>query len=137
MTERFKKHRWHSKIVSSEGYSIQIIGRDRIEYIDEAGTVEFSFEPSVYRGVDVMLFAREFLNVRDRDPDIVIDRFRRAFDAAHWRLRGFDEASLWLLLAPQHAPGSAMMLATGASRWRRTRFPTIRWEAAGAQPHTG
>ncbi len=103
MEERFNKHWVKYKIESSEGYSIQI-HRQRIEYLDEVGAVDFGCEPSVYRGVDVMVSAREFLELRDHDPQVVIDRFRRAFAAAGWRLRGFDDTRMWLAARPPSPP---------------------------------
>lgn len=103
MEEQFRKHRLKLKIASSAGYSIQI-HRERIEYVDELGEVAFGCEPSPYRGVDVMVSAREFLELSDRNPEEVIDRFRRAFAAAGWRLRGLDDTRMWLAARPPDPP---------------------------------
>lgn len=86
MTERFRRSRWRSAIRSSDGYSIRVLGRTGLEYKDERTTIRIDSESMPDPWLEVVVYTRSIPDTPELPRMEIIDRLRRAFEFAHWRL---------------------------------------------------
>ncbi|GEN78516.1 hypothetical protein AFE02nite_02500 [Actinotalea fermentans] len=86
-SERFKKHWFLDRVISSRGYTITL-RRDVVEYKDRAGGITLPAEWAPGRGTWILLFAAGLPEVLpgSRAKSEVVDDIVRAFDAVGWRL---------------------------------------------------
>lgn len=85
MTESFRKT-WRGWIQSSEGYSVRLMGRTRLEYVDAQGNLTISAEAMSKPWSDIVVYASTIRDTEERPSSLVVDRLSRAFAFAGWRL---------------------------------------------------
>jgi hypothetical protein len=83
--EGFKRG-WWGWIRSSEGYSVRLMGRTRLQYRDALGNLEIYAEPMGKPWSDVVVDSSTIPDLPDRPRTQVLDRLHRAFTFAGWRL---------------------------------------------------
>lgn len=85
MTESFRKT-WGGTIRSSEGYSVRVLGRTGLEYSDGRLKMRINSESMPDPWLEVVVYTRSIPDTPELPRADVIDRLRRAFDYAGWRL---------------------------------------------------
>lgn len=90
--EHFKKS-WRGWIRSSAGYSVRVGSRTRIDYRDSSGQIRIDSEAMSDPWFEIVVYSGSIPDTPDRPRAQVLDRLRRAFEFAGWRLT-LDDA--WL-----------------------------------------
>lgn len=83
--EKFKRQWWTGWIRSSEGYSVRIVGRNDLQYVDDAGRLSLFVEP-LANYTDIVLDTSSIPDVSGLSRPELIDRLQRAFRFAGWTL---------------------------------------------------
>lgn len=83
--ERFRRD-WWGWIRSSDGYSIRLMGRTRLQYRDDLGQLDIFAEPMSEPWSDIIVDTSSIPERPDRTREEVVGRLRRAFDFAGWTL---------------------------------------------------
>lgn len=83
--EQFKRERWTGWIRSSQGYSVRIVGRNDLQYVDEDRQLNLFVEPMANYS-DMVLDMSSMPDMPDRSRAEVVDRLRRTFRFAGWTL---------------------------------------------------
>lgn len=91
MGETFSR-RWTGWIQSSLGYSVRIVGRNRLEYFDESQRLDLFVEPLANHS-DIVLDTTSFPDLPAETRIEVIDRLHRAFRFAGWTLIESDPSA--------------------------------------------
>lgn len=77
---------WWGWIRSSDGYSIRLLGRTRLQYRDALGELEIFAEPMSQPWTDIVVDTSSIPDTPGRSRDEVVDRLQRAFSFAGWTL---------------------------------------------------
>ena len=85
MPERFRKT-WRREIVSSEGFTIRLSGRNSLTYRDSLGTVRIASEPTRGSGISLTVFSDSIPDTHERSRAQVMGNIARAFAFAGWVL---------------------------------------------------
>jgi hypothetical protein len=85
MDERFKKT-LRGRVISSSGYSVRIIGRTGLQYIDTSGELRIDSEAMAGPGIEVVVYVRSIPDSENRPRQQVLDNLARAFEFAGWTL---------------------------------------------------
>ena len=85
MSERFKKS-WRGWIRSTDGYSLRVGSRTGIDYQDLNGSIRIDFEAMSDSSLEVVVYTGSIPDTEERPRAQVLDRLRRAFEFAGWRL---------------------------------------------------
>ena len=85
MAERFRKT-LRGRVISSEGFSVRILGPTGIQYKDSHGELRIDSEALAVPGMDVVVFTRSIPDSTFRPRRQVLDNVARAFDYAGWTL---------------------------------------------------
>lgn len=72
MAEKFRKT-WRREIVSSEGFSVRLSGRNELTYKDRYGELRVATEPMADRGITVAVFSGCIPNEPQRSRAQVMD----------------------------------------------------------------
>jgi hypothetical protein len=83
--EQFKRQWWTGWIRSSQGYSVRIVGRNDLQYADEARRLSLFVEPLADYS-DIVLDMSSIPDMPDRTRAEIVDRLHRAFRFAGWTL---------------------------------------------------
>lgn len=83
--EKFKRQRWTGWIRSSQGYSVRIVGRNDLQYVDDARQLSMFVEPLANYS-DIVLDMASIPDMPERRRAEVIERLHRAFGFAGWTL---------------------------------------------------
>jgi hypothetical protein len=83
--ERFRRGRW-GWIRSSDGYSIRLMGRTRLQYRDALGELDIFAEPMSEPWSDIVVDTSLIPDAPDRTREEVVGRLQRAFTFAGWTL---------------------------------------------------
>lgn len=83
--EKFRKT-WQGWIRSTEGYAIRAIGRSGIDFRDDHGQIHVDSEAMSTPWNEIIVYTRSIPDTVERPRREVLDRMRRAFDFAGWRL---------------------------------------------------
>lgn len=83
--EKFKRQRWTGWIRSSQGYSVRIVGRNDLQYVDDARQLSMFVEPLANYS-DIVLDMASIPDMPERSRAEVIERLHRAFGFAGWTL---------------------------------------------------
>ncbi|WP_104105338.1 hypothetical protein [Nocardioides sp. 616] len=83
--EEFKRQRWTGWIRSSQGYSVRIVGRNDLQYVDEARRLGLFVEP-LANYTDIVVDTSTIPDMSERSRAELIDRLQRAFRFAGWTL---------------------------------------------------
>jgi hypothetical protein len=86
MTERFRKT-LRGRVISSEGFSVRILGPTGIQYQDIHGELRIDSEALAGPGMDVVVFTRSIPDSTSRPRQRVLDNVARAFGDAGWTLK--------------------------------------------------
>jgi hypothetical protein len=86
VTERFKKSSWRSRITSSDGYSVRVLGPTGLEYCDAAGCIRIDSESLPNPWLEVVVNADSIPDTPDRRRANVLERIQRSFASQGWRL---------------------------------------------------
>lgn len=85
MSERFRKT-WRGWIRSSDGYAIRVGSRTGISYRDDHGQIHIDSEAMSSPRGEVVVYTGSVPDTAERPKAEVLDRLRRAFEFAGWRL---------------------------------------------------
>jgi hypothetical protein len=85
MREVLKKS-WRGHVESSLGYRIRLAGPTGLEYLDSAGAIRIDSEVMSGPGWEVVVYLDSIPDTPDRPREVVLERIRRAFDFAGWRM---------------------------------------------------
>ena len=85
MSEQFKKT-WRGWAISSEGFSIRLLGRTGIEFRDEHGQIEIDVEAMSSPWNEIVVYTGSIPDTPERPKSEVLDRLRRAFEFRGWKL---------------------------------------------------
>ena len=88
VAETFKKHRFTDRVDSSAGWTVRL-RRDRVEYIDQLGTVAIEAEWTPMRVMSVRVFPST-ATVDSGRRDEALRNMSKAFDAAGWVLKVWE-----------------------------------------------
>ena len=77
---------WWGWIRSSDGYSIRLIGRTRLQYRDTRGELDIFAEPMSQPWSEIVVDTSSIPDGPDRTRDEVVGRLQRAFRFAGWTL---------------------------------------------------
>ena len=88
MAETLRKHRFSDRVDSSAGWTVRL-RRDRVEYIDQLGTVAIEAEWTPMRVTSVRIFPSTAAVDSDR-RDEAVRKMSKAFDAAGWVLKVWE-----------------------------------------------
>ena len=83
--ERFRRG-WWGWIRSSDGYSIRLLGRTRLQYRDALGELDIFAEPMSQPWSNIVVDTSSIPDVPGRPSEEVVDRLQRAFRFAGWTL---------------------------------------------------
>jgi hypothetical protein len=83
--ERFKR-KWWGWLVSSEGYSVRLLGRTGLEYKDAEGELRISAEAMSKPWNEIVVHSGSIPDTDARPRALVLDRLRRVFDHRGWQL---------------------------------------------------
>jgi hypothetical protein len=83
--ETFRKS-WHERVSSSDGYSVRVIGRTGLDYRDDLGSFRIDSESMSGPDMEVVVYPRSIPELPGRSRAEVLDRLRRAFEYAGWKL---------------------------------------------------
>ena len=83
--EQFKRQWWTGWIRSSEGYAVRIVGRYDLQYMDQSRRLRLFVEPLANYN-DIVLDMSELESLDEQLQMEVLDKLRRAFSFAGWRL---------------------------------------------------
>jgi hypothetical protein len=83
--ERFRRG-WWGWIRSSDGYSIRLMGRTRLQYRDALGELDIFAEPMSEPWSDIVVDTSSIPDTPDRTRAEVVDKLHRAFRFAGWTL---------------------------------------------------
>lgn len=81
--EKFRRGRW-GWIRSSDGYSVRLLGRTRLQYRDSLGELDVFAEPMSRPWSDITVDTSTIPELPDRSRKLVVDRLFRAFQFAGW-----------------------------------------------------
>ena len=85
MVERFRRG-WWGWIRSSQGYSVRLLGRTKLQYRDRIGDLTISAEAMSKPWSNVVVYTSSIPSRADRSTDQVIGRLQRAFKFAGWTM---------------------------------------------------
>jgi hypothetical protein len=85
MVETFTRQRWRGWIRSSQGYSVRIVGRNQLQYLDESQRLDLFVEP-LANNSDIVLDESSVPAMSSASRLEIVDRLRRAFAYAGWKL---------------------------------------------------
>jgi hypothetical protein len=85
MGETFTRQRWRGWIRSSQGYSVRIVGRHQLQYLDESHRLDLFVEP-LANNSDIVLDESSIPAMSSASRLEIVDRLRRAFAQAGWKL---------------------------------------------------
>jgi hypothetical protein len=77
---------WRGRVHSSQGYSVRIAGRTGLDYRDSKGKLRIDSEVMAGPEWEVVVYTQSIPDTPERPRSEVLDRLRRAFDFAGWRL---------------------------------------------------
>jgi hypothetical protein len=83
--ERFRRGMW-GWIRSSDGYSVRLMGRTRLQYSDALGELTLSAEAMSDPWSDVVVDTSTIPDTSERSRGEVVERLKRAFRFAGWTL---------------------------------------------------
>jgi hypothetical protein len=93
VTERFKKSWWRSRITSSDGYSVRVLGPTGLEYCDSAGCIRIDSESLPDPWLEVVVNTGSIPDTPERRRALVLERLQRSFASQGWRLTLADASS--------------------------------------------
>jgi hypothetical protein len=85
LMEQFKRQRWTGWIRSSQGYSVRIVGRNDLQYVDEARRLSLFVEP-LANYTDIVIDTSSIPDMSERSRLELIGRIKRALSVAGWTL---------------------------------------------------
>jgi pyruvate dehydrogenase complex dehydrogenase (E1) component len=85
MSERFRRS-WRGWTESSEGYSVRLLGRTKLEFRDSAGTIRISAEAMSKPWNEIVVYVQSIPDTTIRPRAEVLDRLQRAFRSRGWTM---------------------------------------------------
>jgi hypothetical protein len=83
--ERFKRRWWTGWIQSTEGYSVRIVGRNDLQYVDEDRRLSLFVEP-LANYTDIVIDTSTIPDMSQQSRAELLERLQRAFRFAGWTL---------------------------------------------------
>jgi hypothetical protein len=71
---------------SSAGYSIRLLGRTKLQYVDASGELNIHAEAMSKPWTDILVDTSSIPDRPDLAREEIVNRLRRAFDFAGWTL---------------------------------------------------
>ncbi len=85
MTETFRRS-WRGWIKSSEGYSVRLLGRTNLQYVDSFGELKINAEAMSRPWNEIVVYTSSIPDRPEMSREEVVGRLRSAFSFAGWTM---------------------------------------------------